>query len=374
MPLSAGCVVRVAGSEIVLLDPVPAGHKVALRVIETDAVVMRYGQPIGWAIRRIEPGAHVHTHNLQFREPSSAYEFPEREIAEPPAPKDAPVFLGYPRADGRAGTRNYIALVAASNCAAHTVEAAARSFEGERLPDNVDGVVAFPHGHGCGGVAGHDGELLRRTIAGILDHPNVFAAVLAGLGCEVNQVDPYLEAEAARRGRLTGLALQSCGGTSATVEAIRRDVAPLIRQAAAERRVKTPASKIVLGLNCGGSDSFSGITANPALGVCSDLLVEFGGTAVLAETPEIFGAEHLLVKGAASRGAAEKLLSFIEWYKTYVGLFGGSLDDNPAFGNKEGGLSNIVEKSLGAVAKGGSSPSGTPWTMPSGFERPAWSS
>jgi altronate hydrolase len=196
----------------------------------------------------------------------------------------------------------------------------------------VDGVVAFPHGHGCGGVAGRDGELLRRTIAGVLDHPNVFGAVLVGLGCEVNQIEPYLSE------RVAGLTLQSCGGTSATVEEARRRAGRMIEEAAGERRIEAPASKLVLGLNCGGSDSFSGITANPALGICSDLLAEAGGTAVLAETPEIFGAEHLLVRRAASREVAERLLGFIESYKAYVRLFGGTMDDNPSYGNKEGGL------------------------------------
>ncbi len=251
------------------------------------------------------------------------------------------------------GTRNYIAVVAASNCAAHVCQLIARRFEGQPLPPNVDGAAAFPHEHGCAGVTGRDGELLHRTIAGVLDHPNVFAALLIGVGCETNQVSGYASAEGFRSGRLTAMTMQSGGGTSATVDEACRRVARLMEEASACRRVESPASKIVLGLNCGGSDSFSGITANPALGVCSDLLTAAGGAAVLAETPEIFGAEHLLVKRAANRAVAERLLGFIAGYKHYVGLFGGTLDDNPAAGNKEGGLTNIVEKSLGAVSKGG---------------------
>jgi altronate hydrolase len=187
-------------------------------------------------------------------------------------------------------------------------------------------------------------------------HPNVSAAVILGLGCEVNQIDHYLGEGGPRSTRLVGLTLQTSGGTSGTLEASRREIARFMEQASAERRTVQPASKIVLGLNCGGSDSFSGITANPALGYCSDLLAEIGGTPVLAETTEIFGAEHLLVKRARNREIAEKLLGCIRKYKDYLARFHGSFDDNPSPGNKEGGLSNILEKSLGAVAKGGTSP------------------
>jgi altronate hydrolase len=196
-------------------------------------------------------------------------------------------------------------------------------------------------------------DQFRRTIAGVLVHPNVSAALIVGLGCEVNQIDWYLGAGLPRTDRLMGMTLQESGGTRATVEAARRQIAGFIERAAAERRTPAPASRIVLGLNCGGSDSFSGITANPALGYCSDLLAELGGTPVLAETPEIVGAEHLLVKRARNRAVAEKLLGFIAKYKEYLNRFGGSFDDNPSPGNKEGGLTNILEKSLGAVAKGG---------------------
>ncbi len=299
-------------------------------------------------------GRHVHTHNLAFEELELAYEFPAGEAAIP-ARAAEPVFHGYAREDGRAGTRNYIAVVAASNCAAHTAEEIARSYEGERLPPNVDGVVAFPHGEGCGHAFGPDVDQLRRTLAGVLMHPNVSAAVILGLGCEVNQIDHYLGEGSPRGSRLVGLTLQNSGGTRGTIEATRREIARFLEQAAAEERVPVPASKIVLGLNCGGSDSFSGITANPALGFCSDLLAGIGATSVLAETTEIFGAEHLLVKRARNREVAEKLLGCIRKYKEYLARFHGSFDDNPSPGNKEGGLSNILEKSLGAVAKGGTS-------------------
>ena len=224
------------------------------------------------------------------------------------------------------------------------------------LPAGVDGVVAFPHGEGCGHAIGPDTDQLRRTLGGVLDHPNVAGAIILGLGCEVNQIEHYLGPDAPNSDRLVGMTVQGSGGTRATVEAARRAMVPIIERAAAEKRVELPASKIVLGLNCGGSDSFSGITANPALGYCSDLLAEIGATAVLAETTEIFGAEHLLVKRARNRETAERLLSFVDKYKKYLRQFGGSFDDNPSPGNKAGGLTNILEKSLGAVAKAGTSP------------------
>jgi altronate hydrolase len=305
---------------------------------------------------RIEPGRHLHTHNVSFEELSFAYEFPEGEIALPQPPLQVPTFLGYAREDGRVGTRNYIAVVAASNCAAHTAELIAASFEDQPLPANVDGITAFPHGEGCGQSPGPDLKQLQRTLAGVLSHPNVAAAIILGLGCEVNQIDHYLGKGAPRTNRLAGMTLQSSGGTRATVEAARKTIAAMIEQAASERRIETPASKIVLGLNCGGSDSFSGITANPALGFCSDLLAEIGATAVLAETTEIIGAEHLLVKRARNRAVGQKLLDMISGYKRYLNQFGGSFDDNPSPGNKEGGLTNILEKSLGAATKAGTSP------------------
>jgi altronate hydrolase len=350
-----GTEIVVDGSPIAVRDHIPAGHKIALVPIEAGAVVRRYGQAIGRAGKPVEPGRHVHTHNLLFEELTLDYEFPATETSLTAA-RHAPAFLGFPRPDGRAGTRNYIAVVAASNCAAHTAELIAQSYHGETMPANVDGVVAFPHGEGCGHSIGPDTIQLQRTLAGVLDHPNVFAAIILGLGCEVNQIDHYLGANAAHGGRLIGMTLQDSGGTRGTVEAARREIGQLIEEAAALARVEMPASKIVLGLNCGGSDSFSGITANPALGFCSDLLAGIGGTAVLAETTEIFGAEHLLVRRARNRQVAEKLLGFVRAYKQYLVRMGGSFDDNPSPGNKEGGLSNILEKSLGAVAKAGTSP------------------
>ena len=353
--LGPGQVIRPGGVEVTLKGAIPAGHKVALQPISAGQVVRRYGEAIGRASRAIEPGEHVHSHNLAFEESVLEYEFPALERPQLQAPAGAPVFLGYPRADGRVGTRNYIAVAAASNCAAHTAEAIADSYACEALPPNVDGVVAFPHGEGCAHSIGPDTEQLRRTLAGVLAHPNVSAAVIVGLGCETNQIEHYLGSNAPEGARITGLTLQQSGGTRATLEAARREIGVLLERASAEKRIEVPASRVVLGLNCGGSDSFSGITANPALGHAVDLLAAMGATAVLAETPEIVGAEHLLVRRARSRAVAERLLEMIAKYRAYLDRFGGSFDDNPSPGNKDGGLTNIVEKSLGAVAKGGTS-------------------
>jgi altronate hydrolase len=356
VPLAPGAHLRIDGIAVTVLDPVPAGHKVALAPIAPGEIVRRYGQVIGRAKRAIEPGNHIHTQNLAFEELVLNYEFPAGETPYPAIPARVPTFLGYVREDGRVGTRNYIAVVAASNCAAHTAELIAASFASTVLPPNVDGVVAFPHGDGCGQTPGPDTAQLQRTLAGVLAHPNVAAAVILGLGCEVNQIDHYLGPNGPRSSRLAGMTLQDSGGTIGALDRARREILGFMEKVAAEKRSEVPASKIVLGLNCGGSDSFSGITANPALGVCSDMLAEIGGTAVLAETTEIFGAEHLLVRRARNRQVAEKLLGMVRGYKEYLNRFGGSFDDNPSPGNKEGGLSNILEKSLGAVAKAGSSP------------------
>jgi altronate hydrolase len=355
--LSPGQALEISGSTIDVRDPVPAGHKVAIRALAVGKPVYRYGEVIGFATKDIAPGQHVHVHNLAFADLDHS-----QIVVEPRGPverrQSTKSFLGFKRQDGRVGTRNYIAVVAASNCAAHTSELIAASFSDLKLPENVDGIVAFPHGEGCGMAIGPDSQQLQRTLEGVLAHPNVSAAVILGLGCEVNQIDHYL----GRSGDgyvppegLVGLTLQESGGTRMAIDAAREHIKKLIDLAAAQKRTEQPASAISLGLNCGGSDSFSGITANPALGHCSDLLVEQGATVVLAETTEIFGAEHLLYRRARNEQVARKLLNCVEGYKAYLRQFGGSFDDNPSPGNKAGGLTNILEKSLGAVDKAGTS-------------------
>ena len=336
VPLPAGTELRVDGLPVLTRDAIPAGHKVALWDIAAGETVERYGQVIGRAKVPIDAGHHIHTHNLAFEELVLDYEFPTTETPIPGPRADAPTFLGYPREDGRVGTRNYIAVVAASNCAAHTAELIARSYEGAELPPNVDGVVAFPARRRLrarlrpryGSIAAHARR--RSGASECLGRPHPRPGLRG-------QPDRSLPGSRRR-------AHQSPGGHDAagqrrhtgTVEAARREIARFFEQASAEQRVPCPASKIVLGLNCGGSDSFSGITANPALGYCSDLLAEMGGTSVLAETPEIFGAEHLLVKRARNREVADKLLGCIRRYKEYLARFEGSFDDNPSPGNKAG--------------------------------------
>ena len=356
VPLAPGAIIKVDGKEITARQSVPAGHKIAIRSISAGENIVRYGQIIGRAKYTIEPGDHIHIQNLAFEEQTFDYEFPTAVKPLPALPANIPIFMGYQREDGRAGTRNYVAVVAASNCAAHTAEMIANHFTGLKLPPGVDGVAAFPHGEGCGHSIGPDTDQLQRTLSGVMNHPNVGAAVILGLGCEVNQIDHYLGPNAPRTNRMIGMTLQGEGGTRAAMNSAIKAIEGLIDQMSAEKRVEVAATKIQLGLNCGGSDSFSGITANPALGYCSDLLAEIGASSVLAETTEIFGAEHLLVKRARSREVAEKLLSMVAGYKGYLAQFkGSSFNDNPSPGNKEGGLTNIVEKSLGAATKAGTS-------------------
>lgn len=350
VPLRTGQTLHLP-TEVSVRTEIPAGHKVAIRAIANQEPVYRYGNVIGFATRAIEPGEHVHTHNLGYQELDTlSFEIPKREAR--PARPSTRTWAGYKRQDGRVGTRNYLAVVAASNCAAYTANLIADSFRDDTLPPNLDGIVAFPHGDGCGQSMGKDTQLLQRTLEGVLDHPNVAAAIILGLGCEVNQVDHYLGKS---NDLLHGLTLQESGGTRATLEAARTQMRRFIDLVAETKRTEVPASHIQLGLNCGGSDSFSGITANPALGHCCDLLVEQGATVVLAETTEIFGAEHLLLQRARNQEVAKKLIACIDKYKAYLRQFGGSFNDNPSPGNKDGGLTNILEKSLGAVAKAGTS-------------------
>ncbi len=352
VPLQLGQTIQIP-EEIFVSAEIPAGHKLAIREIQAGQPVYRYGNVIGFASVAIHVGEHVHTHNLTYEElDTQQVEVPAR--GPRPAKTSTRFFQGFQRADGRVGTRNYLAVVAASNCAAYTANLIADSFRDEKLPENVDGIVAFPHGDGCGQAMGPDTDQLRRTLEGVLDHPNVAAALILGLGCEVNQIDHYL-GRASNSETLHGLTLQDSGGTTGVLEAARAQMKRYFEIAAASKRTEIPASAIALGLNCGGSDSFSGITANPALGHCCDLLVEQGATVVLAETTEIFGAEHLLLARARNREVADKLLACIEKYKAYLRQFGGSFNDNPSPGNKNGGLTNILEKSLGAVAKAGTS-------------------
>jgi altronate hydrolase len=362
-PLAAGETIDVAGAAVTIAEPLRMGHKVAVLPIGKGKPVLKYGQMIGVTTAAIEPGEWVHSHNLV----NSAGErdfAPCSETPPDPEPIAGRTFLGYRRPSGKAGTRNYLAVISTVNCSASVAKHVARRFDASLLKDfpNIDGVVPFTHGSGCGmQYRGPAHEMLNRTLAGIARHPNIGGYLLIGLGCEQGAMGYLLESQRLIRieggnGKRQGppvLSMQDMGGTTKTVEEAVRQLVKLLPQANDVRREPIPASEIVLATECGGSDGNSGVTANPAVGVAADMLVACGGTTILSETPEIYGAEHLLTRRAKSPEAARKLLERIEWWKWYTGVFGAEMDNNPSIGNKEGGLTTIAEKSLGAVAKGG---------------------
>jgi altronate hydrolase len=360
--LSAGTELVVGDLSVRLRDDIPSGHKVALVDIAEGGQVRKYGQVIGVATRAIAVGEHVHTHNLAFADVGRDYAFGEDAKDHPFIPVALRAcFNGIVRPDGQVATRNYIGVLTSVNCSATAARMVANRFdEGSELLaayPNVDGVVALTHGSGCGMAGSGDGfELLRRTLSGYARHPNFAAVLVLGLGCEVNQVRSLTEGfDLPASTPVLSMTIQEMGGTRATVREATARIRELADQANEVTRTLVPASELVLGLECGGSDAYSGVTANPALGVAADLLVQHGGTAVLGETPEIYGAEHLLTRRAASREVGERLVERVRWWESYVKSCGATLDNNPSPGNKEGGLTTILEKSLGAVAKGGSS-------------------
>ncbi|MBB5686616.1 UxaA family hydrolase [Sphingobium boeckii] len=340
--------------DTIAIEAIPAGHKIARHAIAVDAPVRRYGQVIGFATQPIPAGAHVHVHNIEVRDFARADASGRDYRATAMVPHPA-TFDGYMRADGRAGTRNYVGIIASVNCSATICRAIADRFRGEDFP-GIDGVVPITHSQGCGiDTSGEGMDVLRRTLAGYARHPNFGAVLLIGLGCEANQIAGMFDAESLETGpRLRTLVIQDEGGTVATIRRGEDIVRELIASASADRRTALPVSHLTLGLQCGGSDGYSGITANPALGAAVDLLIANGGTAILSETPEIYGAEHLLTARAASADIADKLNARIRWWDGYTARNGGEMDNNPSPGNKKGGLTTILEKSLGAVAKAGS--------------------
>jgi altronate hydrolase len=363
VPLANGRQLVAGGPSVRLTANVDPGHKIALRPVAAGQPVRRYGQVIGFATRPIAPGDHVHSHNLAVGDMQLDYQIgTDVRPVDYVAPAERRTFMGYRRPSGRAGTRNTIVLINTVNCAAHTVRRIASRARAELLPNfpNVTDIVGLAHKNGCAGrVSGYEIDMLRRTLAGFARNPNVAGYLFVGLGCESNQFEALLESQRDRLGdpRLPPyIAIQDSGGVQATIEAGLKEVARLLRQADQARREPVPVSELALALQCGGSDGFSGITANPALGYAVDLLVQQGGTAVLSETPEIYGAEHLLTRRAVGQAVGEKLIERIHWWEQYTEREGFVIDNNPAPGNKAGGLTTIYEKSLGAVAKGGSMP------------------
>ncbi|MGS0891331.1 UxaA family hydrolase [Burkholderia stagnalis] len=342
---------------------IPPGHKVATRAIGAGAPVRRYGQIIGFASQPILPGQHVHTHNLDMGEFARDYAFGEgtRDTGFVPAARRA-TFDGIVRADGRVATRNYIGILTSVNCSATVARAIADHFRRDIHPGalaaypNVDGVVALTHGVGC--AVDPDGDalaILQRTLGGYACHPNFAAVLMIGLGCETNQIPRLLDTQGlTEHARLRTFTIQDSGGTRKTIEKGIALVESMLAAANDVRRVPVDASHLTIGLQCGGSDGYSGITANPVLGAAVDLLVKHGGTAILSETPEIYGAEHLLTRRAVSREVGEKLVARIRWWEDYCARHHAAMNNNPSAGNKAGGLTTVLEKSLGGIAKAGS--------------------
>jgi altronate hydrolase len=339
---------------------IPAGHKIAVAPIAQGEPIRRYNQVIGFANSGIAPGEHVHVHNMGMGDFAKDYAYGQdakpTDFIELPA-----TFEGIRRPDGRAATRNYIGILTSVNCSAHVASLVADAFKRhpligiDPLADykNVDGVIALTHKTGCGMAEGEPLQLLRRTLAGYARHPNFSHIVVLGLGCEVNQIGAMLK-EHNLTDRIRNMDIQAMGGTRKTVEAGTDFVREVLADANCVRRETVPASELKVALQCGGSDGYSGISANPALGVASDLVVRNGGTVILSETTETYGAEHLFTRRAVSRQVGEKLVALMTWWEEYTRLHGAEINANPSPGNKAGGLTTILEKSLGAMAKAGS--------------------
>jgi altronate hydrolase len=338
---------------------VPAGHKVALRPHAQGEPVRRYGQIIGFATEAIAPGQWVHTHNLAMGDFARDYAWGADARPTEPVPVPA-TFMGIRRPDGRVATRNYIGIVTSVNCSAHVAELIAQAFRRNPLTGedplaewpNVDGVVALTHKTGCGMTEGEPLALLRRTLGGFARHANFSHVIGVGLGCEVNQIGGLLR-EQKLSGRLRSMDIQEMGGARKTVRAGIDFVREVVAESNAAAREEVPAGELRVALQCGGSDGYSGITANPALGAASDLVVRHGGTVILSESPETYGAEHLLTRRAVSEEVGRKLVDVMRWWEEYTAREGAEMNANPSPGNKAGGLTTILEKSLGAMAKAG---------------------
>jgi len=350
---------EIAEGKIAVKNSIPAGHKVAIEKIPSGKFIRKYGQIIGKASHNISAGEHVHTHNLAMSDFKRNYAIgKDCRPAEAVAPAGQAGFEGIVRENGKVATRNFIGVLPTVACSAFIGQYIAAAVGKEILDayPNVDGIVGFNQTSGCGQAPYGDGfENLQRSLAGYATHPNFWGVLIVGLGCEVNQIDFLLENMHLERSvGLKTLSIQQTGGTRSTVRRgveIIKDMLPAANQI---MRRPLPASHLVVGLECGGSDAYSGITANPALGVAVDLVVRNGGTAILGETTEIYGAEHLLTRRAANEKVAQKLIDLIHWWEDYTRKNGAVIDNNPSPGNKAGGLTTILEKSLGAVAKGGS--------------------
>jgi altronate hydrolase len=365
--LTRGQSVSLSGVDVAARTDIAPGHKIAVAAIQSGAPITKYGQPIGVATAQIQPGDHVHSHNLAdhhiVSDDLSALAAPD------PPPKLARTFDGFHRPDGRVGTRNYVALISTVNCSATVCHKVVERFDAERMKrwPNVDGVFAATHTTGCAlEYHGIKHQMLGRVLSGYAAHPNVGGCLIIGLGCEqttagyLSEHHGVVSLYAPSGEKLTRddgvpmLTMQSEGGTRATIDKAEKLLEEILDRANRATRAPADAAHLNLAVECGGSDGYSGLTANPAVGVVSDRIVACGGTSVISETTELYGAEHLLIKRARSPEVAQKLLDRIQWWKDYVAMFGGAIDNNPSVGNKAGGLTTITEKSLGAVSKSGS--------------------
>ena len=357
--LLGGAVLTDEGG-LVVTGLVPPGHKIATRPIAAGEAVRRYDQVIGHATQAIAPGQHVHTHNLAFANFERAHEACTGAQATAYV-ADPATFMGIVRGDGRIATRNYIGVLTSVNCSATAARAIADHFRRDIRPEalaafpNVDGVVALTHGMGCATASdGEELQVLRRTLGGYARHANFAAVLVVGLGCETNQIQGLIAQEGLQEGaKLVAFNIQDTGGTAKTVARGVELIRGMLPEANRVTRQPVPARHLVVGLQCGGSDGYSGISANPALGAAVDRLVRHGGSAILSETPEIYGGEHLLTRRAATPAVADKLIARIHWWEAYTARNAMTMDNNPSAGNKAGGLTTILEKSLGAIAKSG---------------------
>jgi len=364
-PIKAGEVIGVNGSEVQAQQDIPAGHKVALQTVRTDEPVHKYGQIIGFATKTIEPGDHVHVQNLGVKPLGLEYEYSTGVPTVDYVPEGLRrTFEGFKRPNGKVGTRNYLAVVSTVNCSATVSRYIADKFRGDALKQfpNVDGVIALTHKSGCGmNIRGEDLRMLEATLAGHARHANVAGYIVCGLGCEVNQASAMIS----KTGLIslgtptqnpTIVTIQEEGGVTKAVERGIREIASLLPWANSFTRSTQPVADLFVGTNCGGSDGNSGITANPAVGWMTDEIVRHGGSSILAETTETYGAEHILTKRAVTPEVGKKLVALMRWWEQYTSMHGAEIDNNPSPGNKAGGLTTIYEKSLGALAKGGTGP------------------
>ena len=363
--IKAGTELVDDGGMVTVAVTIPAGHKIALQPVANGEPVRKYGQIIGFAEGNIKPGEHVHSHNLVCKEYEREHSFcADYEPSAFYPDNERRTFNGFARPGGRVGTRNYIAVISNVNCSNSVSRYVVERFRGEEFQKKyfgIDGVIALKTQGGCGVDPGGPMQIIRRTLGNMARHPNISGYVMIGLGCEDNQIRGIREdydLDNLREGEIPPefMTIQGTGGSLKTIEAAVKVVEKILPKVADVKRTEQPLSKLVLAENCGGSDGNSGSTANPALGVASDELVRHGGTSVLAETTEIYGAEHLLTNRAVTPEVAEKLMRQIHWWEDYARRHDSTIDNNPSVGNKEGGLTTIYEKSLGALAKGGQAP------------------